>query len=322
MKRRYMLASIAAGLMAGSVLASEDVAPMIINGTEANASDYPYFASLYYDLRGQGGYAHNYCGATVIDEYHVLTAAHCVLDKDYNEKTKIALQVQDENYPDAVETAWASEFYLHPFYVDGFNALWANDIAIIKLATPLKTPNIKATFGVDADRTNYSTGSAQLTILGHGDTWSGHYYNEDYSDSLESAQVSFLEMCTEQGAIETPSRSICVTGEVVGSKRKAPCTGDSGGPLVWQDTDNNVTKIIGVTSYGPSVCGWQGEQLAGVYTEIATYTDWIDGIVSGTSDQQPYYVVGSAGGDSSSGGGSLGWLALLGLFGLGFWRRN
>ncbi|USD68064.1 serine protease [Vibrio sp. SCSIO 43136] len=328
MKCQLLLASLIGCALSGAASATDEVSTFIINGTDATASNYPYFASLYYDTRWMGGYAANYCGATIIDANHVLTAAHCVTDDSVSQYTRIAIQVQSESNPDAVETAWASEFYRHPDYVDSSSVLWPNDIAIIKLATPLSTAGIAATLGVDADKANYSNSSTNFTIIGHGDTWHNGVNQGDDNDSLEETTVSYYVGCTEPGAVETPTRAICVQGAIVNGARRSGCNGDSGGPLIWQDTANSQTKVVGITSYGATQCGTTAATISGVYTEIATYTDWINGIVNGSSSQQPDYTVTTDGRtdasyDTTSGGaGSLGVLALLGLVGFGALRRR
>ena len=50
------------------------------------------------------------------------------------------------------------------------------------------------------------------------------------------------------------------------------CQGDAGGPLVYQDEDGHHV-LAGIVSWGVG-CGRPG--LAGVYTNVASYKEWID----------------------------------------------
>lgn len=52
--------------------------------------------------------------------------------------------------------------------------------------------------------------------------------------------------------------------------------GDSGGPLQVKTTETNVYNIVGITSYGPSVCGGS---TPGIYTRVNKYLDWIESII-------------------------------------------
>ena len=46
----------------------------IVGGENAEIEDYPYQAALLYN---SGGFSYAFCGASIINEYWVLTAAHC-----------------------------------------------------------------------------------------------------------------------------------------------------------------------------------------------------------------------------------------------------
>lgn len=68
-------------LEVGEVYAENvEVAPMIVNGTNASILDFPSFVSLYIDSREYDGrYSSGaYCGGTLLNDTHVMTAAHCL----------------------------------------------------------------------------------------------------------------------------------------------------------------------------------------------------------------------------------------------------
>lgn len=51
------------------------------------------------------------------------------------------------------------------------------------------------------------------------------------------------------------------------------CSADSGGPLMYFDTKKASHYLAGIVSFGAVNCGT--ENLPGVYTNVASYTQWI-----------------------------------------------
>ena len=60
------------------------------------------------------------------------------------------------------------------------------------------------------------------------------------------------------------------------------CQGDSGGPLTWQGPGRN-WYLVGLVSWGPKdVCGGGSP---GIYTNVATHTQWIEAAKSALAGQ-------------------------------------
>ncbi|KAF2344226.1 Serine proteases trypsin domain, partial [Trinorchestia longiramus] len=51
------------------------------------------------------------------------------------------------------------------------------------------------------------------------------------------------------------------------------CTGDSGGPLITTGVHGPPYQLVGLTSFGRSLCGGLGSY--GVYTAVSKYRVWI-----------------------------------------------
>ena len=65
------------------------------------------------------------------------------------------------------------------------------------------------------------------------------------------------------------SIQLCAGGE----KNKDSCSGDSGGPLTYKKSTDQPFYQVGIVSFGPNICG--EEDVPGVYTRVAAFTDWI-----------------------------------------------
>jgi len=56
-----------------------DVIPNIVGGTKPDVTEFPWHASMYYDELDEKKY---FCGASIIQENFLITAAHCVFDEN------------------------------------------------------------------------------------------------------------------------------------------------------------------------------------------------------------------------------------------------
>lgn len=133
-------------MMPFTAIASNNVNPAIVNGSVASSTNYPSIATLFIDtLEYDGRYSTgNYCGASIIDANHVLTAAHCVYNNTLASLlTTVVPQLDnEEDFPSKVQPFGAkqrvrvSAIYYPDNYSDSNQDLLPNDIALLKLETP------------------------------------------------------------------------------------------------------------------------------------------------------------------------------------------
>ncbi|MEH0673833.1 serine protease [Vibrio scophthalmi] len=303
------------GVTLATPLYAADITPYIVNGSDISATKYPSFVSLFYDrIDYDGAYSTSpYCGATLLSSQYVLTAAHCIYgDSDSQRFTSVVPQLQHESdFPDNVmDRVMVNEYY----YPDSYNDdTLANDIAILKLATPITIVSDYTDRATVSDELTYRNVSEQFFAIGHGNTETG----VDDSESLQETQLAYVanEDCNVYTGVDT-SDNLCMTGATTVVYDNATCQGDSGGPLFWN------TKQVGITSFGPAAgCGFTGIEPNSVFTEVSHHADWIDSVLNGNespkvtiTDEARNSALGiSTTTSSSGGGGSLGLFSLLAL---------
>lgn len=97
----------------------------IVNGFEAIPHSFPWAISLQY--KG----VHD-CGGVIIDQWHILTAAHCL---DYsNDLENYYARIGAHNRLSSGQLMPIAELILHPTYDESRST---NDIGIIRLASPI-----------------------------------------------------------------------------------------------------------------------------------------------------------------------------------------
>ncbi|XP_038060986.1 uncharacterized protein LOC119731787 isoform X2 [Patiria miniata] len=231
----------------------------IIGGTAAKKGSWPWQAQLL--LRQSG----HYCGATLIDEFHVLTAAHC-FQRYGKDRFKVRLGEHDQYRSENSEQDFDIEcLHLHEDYS---SSTTNNDIALIKLkpkngrGAQMNTHVSPACLtGRDDLPDNH-----QCWISGWGNT------GNDYPRLLQEARVPLLPRSTCTGrrvyGSKLTSRMLCA-GYLGGGIDS--CDGDSGGPLVCEY--QGTWQIIGVTSWGS---GCAQPNAPGVYSRVNQFLDWIN----------------------------------------------
>ncbi|MEZ8792667.1 trypsin-like serine protease [Vibrio splendidus] len=339
--RKAVLGLLAPLIYTSSVMATENsvesppntgVTPYIVNGSNASVTEFPSMASLFIDrIDYDGVYSTGpYCGATILDNYHVLTAAHCIYDDENAQLfTVVVPQLQDTSlFPSGgVQKVRVSDVYYRSDYSDLEANLLPNDIAILKLESSLGLTSSSET--EIPDFATYRDINNSFVAVGHGNTKSG----EDNTTLLQKVNLTYVDTINCKavfGALVT-DKQICFNGNGPDNGLYGgTCQGDSGGPVFWK---NGATyEQVGITSFGPRVCG-AGIGVTSVFTEIYDYKDWITDVTNGVIDNVETVQftateakrVALAGRSSSSGSGSSGGSVSFGLLAalmlLGGFRR-
>lgn len=237
-------------------LSVQDEQGRIIGGSDSSES-YPWMVSIQ-----QGSH---FCGGVLIGKDWVLTAAHCLEDREAD-SFRLLIGADHLSNTGQGEYRYAQWFIIHPNYL---NDRFYHDVAIIKLSSSsTKTPiSIISQSSNDAISQN-----ALLRVIGWGLTQEGNYSSA--SSQLMQVDVSFQsdDVCRSTygtlGVSDYWRYSLCA-GEVSGGKDA--CQGDSGGPLVAKSADDWV--LVGLVSWGD---GCAKAERYGAYSEVAAFQSWIE----------------------------------------------
>ncbi|XP_032783777.2 uncharacterized protein LOC116921556 isoform X1 [Daphnia magna] len=250
--------------------------PKIVKGEPTKPGAYPWQVGVRVRNSGRGD--NHWCGATIISEHFILTAAHCMEDFP---KGLYVLRVGDYNTEDSdIEEDQFTVERMHFHEEFGQGGHLNNDIALIRVK---KKGNRGIRFGshvqplcLPTPDTAYVPGT-NCTIAGWG---SPGQPGAAFAIKLQSATVPILSDDTCKAPyVYGPDRikvGMFCAGLLEGGVDA--CQGDSGGGLVCL-VDGKPT-LMGVISWGFG-CGRPNRP--GVYTRVVHYLPWIYSKLAETS---------------------------------------
>lgn len=240
----------------------------IVGGEESPPGAWPWIALIGYkdEVTNKIDYL---CGGALISHRHVITAAHCVHNK--NDLYSVRLgehDIRSENDGARHLDVLIASKTAH----EGFNSVsFQNDIAILKLEKrvefnseiqPICLPMEPALRNKDYTKT-------QPFVAG----WGATSFNGPSSGTLREVQIPVVSQASCKEAYKG-FRTVNVDDSVLcaGLARggKDACQGDSGGPLMIPDGER--FYLLGVVSFGYK-CAEPG--YPGVYTRTSHYLDWL-----------------------------------------------
>ncbi|XP_072930061.1 CLIP domain-containing serine protease HP8-like [Epargyreus clarus] len=254
----------------------------IVGGKLASLYEFPWMALISHRFDDEIAFR---CAGSVINSRYILTAAHCIADKDivgirigefdlrYEYDclpTYTGGHVCESHIQDIpVESAVYHEKYVgYPRY--------AYDIGLIRLATPIDFAYKNAQpicLPTTKELRKESIANKIATVAGWGLTENLKESSVLLKVSLpiqpEDECINFYSRILEPSDEKTGSTQFCA-----GTDKKDTCSGDSGGALLLEETLNNISKYIqyGIVSQGRRNCG---VEVPSVYTAVAAFMPWI-----------------------------------------------
>jgi Trypsin len=266
---RCVFASVAA-LVAAAAWCSPAMA--VVGGSAVSLTDHPYQVAL--TRPAQTAEDGQFCGGSIRDPLHIITAAHCVWDNAAGaegqpisvSQVDVLAGAENLHLESAGERRAVQRISVDPSYPTSPE----HDAAVLTLASPL-------TLGAKeqpVELVTYAESSAlsppaPLFVTGWGDTTG----NSTYPLTVRGTSVPFVsdDVCEADYRdnwiipIEmSPDLQLCA-----GDEDNDACFGDSGGPLVIpHDALPADDRLVGIVSAGgPGGCA--DAAFPGIYTEVS-----------------------------------------------------
>ncbi|XP_046694361.1 coagulation factor VIIi isoform X2 [Silurus meridionalis] len=245
---------------------THSVFPRAVGGNQCPKGHCPWQVLLTYDGK-------NLCGGVLVDTKWILTAAHCVYNRDVKHLKVITGEHNIDMVDGNEQTFSVSLAVIHESYNP---ASGDSDLALLELSKPATLSNYTvpiclpnsdfAKMELDAARFHVVSGWGRHTEGGNNPS---NQSFRNLSPVLRMLTVPFLPKpeCTIKSGVNVTDNMLCA-GYFEGSQES--CRGDDGSPLTTQYKDTHF--LTGIVSWGK---GCDNPGYYTIYTKVANFLDWI-----------------------------------------------
>ncbi|KAF7271672.1 hypothetical protein GWI33_015469 [Rhynchophorus ferrugineus] len=231
----------------------------IVGGHNADLNEWPWIAALFVNGR-------QFCGGSLIDNIHILSAAHCVAHMTSWDVAKLTVRLGDYNIKTNSEAQHIEKRVKRVVRHRGFDSRTLyNDIAILTLDSPVDFTNLIRPVCLPSAGGRDWAGTTG-TVIG----WGSIRESGPQPAVLQEVNIPIWSNrdCKQKYGPAAPG-GIVEHMLCAGQANRDSCSGDSGGPLM---VNHGKWTQVGIVSWGIG-CG-KG-QYPGVYTRVQSFLPWI-----------------------------------------------
>ncbi|KAJ8344200.1 hypothetical protein SKAU_G00315290 [Synaphobranchus kaupii] len=258
----------------------------IVKGKDAEVGSAPWQVMLY-----KRSPQMLLCGASLISDEWVLTAAHCILYPPWGKNftindilIRLGKHVRNRFERNTEKIVAIDNIIVHPKY--NWKENLDRDIALLHLRRPITftdeihpicLPTKKIAKGL-----MFAGYKGRVTGWGNlYETWSSSPHS--LPDVLQQVHLPIVDQstCRDSTSIRITDNMFCAGYKPEESKRGDSCEGDSGGPFVMKSPEDLRWYQVGIVSWGEG-CDRDGKY--GFYTHLFRMRRWMRKVIGKTED--------------------------------------